>query len=57
MQQHYGEVKRLITFGKKSDVHAKHFATQVPDATPSPCAQCEGITCCIIWQGNPTTAV
>jgi len=56
MQQHFGEVQKLIKLGKKSDSCAKHFATQFSDASPSPKTQGEGIICSIIWQGNPISA-
>mgnify|MGYP000461385916 CR=1 FL=1 len=57
MQQHFGEVKKLVTIGEKSDSYAKHFATQFPTTIPTPDAQRDGITCSIIWQGNPISVV
>jgi len=48
MQQHFGEVKKLVTIGEKSDSCAKHFATQFPTTIPTPDTQRDGITCSII---------
>jgi len=57
MQQHLGEVKKLVEIGEKSDSYAKHFATQFPTTIPTPDDQRNGITCSIIWQGNPISVV
>ena len=57
MQQHFGEVKKLVEIGEKSDSYAKHFATQFPTTIPTPDDQRNGITCSIIWQGNPIGVV
>jgi len=56
-QQHFNEVQKLVKLGEKSDSYAKHFATQFHDTNPSPINQRGGITCNIIWQGNPISAV
>jgi hypothetical protein len=59
MSQHFQDVKALHTKGKQSDSHAKHFASQIPKGEPcwSPQVQRENITCEILWQGNPISAV
>ena len=57
MQGHFGEVKKLVETGEKSDSYAKHFATQFPTTIPTPDDQRNGITCSIIWQGNPISVV
>jgi len=57
MQQHFNEVQKPIELGKKSHSCAKHFATQFHDTNPSPASQRKGITCSIIWQGNPISVV
>jgi len=57
MQQHFNEVQKLVKLGEKSDSYAKHFATQFYDTNPSPTNQRGGITCSIIWQGNPISVV
>jgi len=57
MQQHFNEVQNLVKLGEKSDSYAKHFATQFCDTNPSPTNQRGGITCSIIWQGNPISVV
>jgi len=57
MQQHFNKVRKFVKLGEKSDSCAKHFATQSHDANPSPANQREGITCIIIWQRNPISAV
>jgi len=51
------EVQKLVKLSEKLDSYAKHFATQFHDTNPSPVNQHEGITCSIIWQGNPISAV
>jgi len=43
--------------GEKSDSYAKHFATQFYETYPSQTNQRGGITCSIIWQGNPISVV
>jgi len=57
MQQHFNEVQKLVKLGEKSDLHAKHFATQSHDANPSSVNQRGRMACNIIWQGNPIIAV
>jgi len=57
MQQHFNEVQKLVKLGEKSDSYAKHFTTQFYDTNPSPTNQRGGMTCSIIWQGNPISAV
>jgi len=57
MQQHFNEVQKLVKLGEKSDSCAKLFATQFHDTNPSTANQQGGITCSIIWQGNPISAV
>ena len=58
MQQHFSDVKKLINKGEKSDSYAKHFAKQFTnDLKPTSPNQREGITCSIIWQGNPISVV
>jgi len=57
MIQQFNKVQKLEQLGKKSDSCAKNFATQFHDRNPSPANQHEGITCNIIWQGNPISAV
>mgnify|MGYP001787478984 FL=1 len=58
MKAHFCDVQQLINKGVKSDSYARHFATQFdpmlyPDSNPTPANQRKGITCSIIWQGNP----
>ena len=58
MKAHFCDVQQLINKGVKSDSYAKHFATQFdpmiyPDSDATPANQRKGITCSIIWQGNP----
>jgi len=48
---------RLVTVGEESDACAKHFVIKFPNSIPIPDSQCGGITCIIIWQGNPVHAV
>ena len=57
MQQHFGEVGKLVKLGEKSDSYAKHFATQLSPENVSSETQRNGITCSIIWQGNPLSVV
>jgi len=57
MQQHFNEVQKLVKLDEKSDLHAKHFATQFYDTNLSPTNQRGGTTCSIIWQGNPISVV
>jgi len=57
MQQHFNEVQKLVKLGKKSDPCSKCFATQFHDANPPPVNQKGGMTCSVIWQGNPISAV
>jgi len=48
---------KLVKLSEKSDSCDKHFATQFHDTNPSPVNQREGMTCIIIWQGNPISEV
>ena len=57
MEHHFNEVQKLVKLGKKSDLCAKHFATHFCDANLSPTNQRGGMTCSIIWQGNPISPV
>ncbi len=58
MQQHFGDVKKLLKTDEKSDSYAKHFAHQLINfKDPSNKLQRNNIHCSIIWQGNPISAV
>jgi len=57
MIQQFNKVQKLEQLGKKSDSCAKNFATQFHNANPSLANQREGITCSIVLQGNPISAV
>jgi GIY-YIG catalytic domain len=58
MQQHFNDVKKLHTFGEKSDSYAKHFAMQLSNLpTTTPQIQRESIRCSVLWQGNPISVV
>jgi len=43
MKEQFSDVERHVALGKESNGHAKHFATQFPDAILSPDAvtKCE----------------
>ena len=59
MGQHFGDVKRLVQTGKKSDSYAKHFG-KVWNAfsdSISPKLQRSQLEYRILWQGNPISAV
>ena len=58
MQQHFSDVKRLHSKGEKSDSYAKHFAFHLQNFKDiSPRLQRNNITCSVIWEGNPLSAV
>ena len=56
MTQHFGDVRRLISEGKKSDTFAAHFAQHFDDA-PSPAELREIMDFSIVAEVNPIGAV
>jgi len=58
MQQHFNEVQMLVKLGEKLDSMPNTLQPNLfHDTNSSPVNQCGGMTCSVIWQGNPITAV
>ena len=59
MGQHFGDVKRLVQTGKKSDSYARHFGKVWANFGESinPQLQRSQLSYRILWQGNPISAV
>lgn len=58
IQQHVGDVKRLVTKGRRSDSFAEHFAELVPvGTTPKEIRNHVKVKIDILWKGDPLTCV